>query len=292
MINSERIDDIYDHKHFHTEYFDLSDASSIQRIIAKYKPDEYYNLAAQSHVRVSFDVPEDTISGIINGTLYALEAIKNTSPETKFYQASSSEQYGDNPDIPEKGFNEESKFYPASPYAIAKVAAHQLVRNYRVSYNLHASCGILFNHESPVRSPTFVSRKITQACAKIKLGQQKKLVLGNLEAKRDWGYAGDYVEAMWLMLQQDKPDDYVIATGETYSVKDFLEKTFSYAGLGSYEEYVSFDKAYLRPQEVPFLKGDARKAERTFGWKPKIKHDDLVKKMYDEDYKALQKENK
>lgn len=289
VINSQRIDDIYNHKNFQTEYFDLSDASSIHRLISIYKPNEYYNLAAQSHVRVSFDVPEDTMSGIINGTLYALEAIRTISPETHFYQASSSEQFGDNPDIPDFGFNEESRFMPASPYAIAKVSAHQLVRNYRISYGLHASCGILFNHEHTTRGETFVTRKISQAVARIKLGQQKTLILGNLDAMRDWGWAEDYVEAMWMMLQQDKSDDYVIATGEVHSVREFLEETFYYAGLGSYEKYVKFDKAYLRPQEVPYLLGDASKAERVLGWKPKKTFDEIVEMMYDADLKALQK---
>ncbi len=238
VFNTERIDDIYHHPNLKIEYFDLSDASSIGRIVAKYKPHEYYNLAAQSHVRVSFDVPEDTINGIIMGTLYALEAIKNISPDTKFYQASSSEMFGDNPNYP---YNEESKFMPTSPYAISKVAAHNLVRNYRSSYKIFACCGILFNHESEFRPETFVTRKITKGAVKIKLGLQKFIELGNIEVFRDWGYAPEYTVVMQSMLQQKEPDDYIISTGEAHSVKEFLKEVFDYAKLGNYEKYIKIN---------------------------------------------------
>jgi GDPmannose 4,6-dehydratase len=285
VFNSSRIDAIYNHKNFKVEYFDLKDASSINRIIAKYKPDEYYNLAAQSHVRVSFDVPTDTIDNIINGTLNALEAIKNISPKTRFYQASSSEMYGDNPDVPENGFNEHSRFMPASPYAIAKLAAHNLVRNYRKSYGIHASSGILFNHESERRGITFVTRKITCGVADIALGKKEKLILGNLYSHRDWGYAPEYTDMMWRMLQQENPDDFVVSTREAHSVEQFLQEVFDYSGLGDYKKHVEINCEYFRPHEVPFLKGDSSKAESLLGWKPKTKFKDLVKIMYDHDYK-------
>jgi GDPmannose 4,6-dehydratase len=285
VFNSSRIDAVYNHNNFKVEYFDLKDASSINRIITKYKPDEYYNLAAQSHVRVSFDVPTDTIDNIINGTLNALEAIKNTSPKTRFYQASSSEMYGDNPDVPKDGFNEDSRFMPASPYAIAKLAAHNLVRNYRKSYGLHASSGILFNHESERRGITFVTRKITCGVADIALGKKQKLILGNLYSYRDWGYAPEYTDMMWRMLQQENPDDFVVSTRETHSVEQFLQEVFDYSGLGDYKKYVEINSEYFRPHEVPFLKGDSSKAESLLGWKPKTKFKDLVKIMYDHDYK-------
>jgi len=286
LINTDRVDHIYDHKNFKLEYFDLNDTGSIYKMLLTYKPDEFYNLAAQSHVRVSFDIPEHTVDGIAMGTLRILEAIRNTNPEIKFYQASSSEMFGDNPDC-ENGFNEESRLMPASPYACAKVFAHNLVRNYRKSYNLFASSGILFNHESPRRGETFVTRKITMAAARIKLGIQDKLFLGNLEAKRDWGFAGDYVSVMWLMLQQKKADDFVISTGETHTVREFLEYVFEYAGLGSYEKYVEIDPRFYRPQEVPFLLGDSTKAQKTLNWEPEVKFKDLAKMMYDYDYRLI-----
>lgn len=286
--NTERIEDIYEHPNFKVEYFDLKDGSSINKLISKYKPDEYYNLAAQSHVRVSLDIPEETISGIINGTLSALEAIKNISPNTRFYQASSSEMYGDNPDCPQQGYDEESKFMPASPYAIAKVAAHNLVRNYRKSYGLHASCGILFNHESERRGITFVTRKITNGISKIVLGKKDKIVLGNLYSKRDWGYAPEYTEMMWKMLQMQQPDDYVISTNETHTVKEFLEETFELAGIKNYKNFVEINKEYFRPHEVPYLKGNSNKAKQKLGWEPKIKFKDLVKIMYKSDLEKNQ----
>ena len=247
------------------------------------KPDEIYNIAAQSHVRVSFDIPEHTVDSIAMGSLRIMNAVKKVCPDSRFYQASSSEMFGDNPEYP---FDEESILMPASPYACAKVFAHNLVRNYRESYGLHASSGILFNHESPRRGETFVTRKITMAAAKIKLGLQDKLFLGNLDAKRDWGFAGDYVEAMWLMLQQDNPDDYVIATGETYSVKEFLDCVFDYAGLDP-DKYVEIDPRLFRPQEVPYLLGNPAKAKKVLNWEPKVKFEELCKMMYNEDYKSL-----
>jgi len=284
LICTERVNNIYENSCFAMEYWDLNDASATYRLLLKYKPDEFYNLAAQSHVRVSFDVPEDTILGIANGTLRILEAIRNIHPTCRFYQASSSEMYGDNPNIPEVGYNEKSRLMPASPYACAKVFAHNLVRNYRASYGLHASSGILFNHESPRRGETFVTRKITLAAANIRLGHQDCIELGNLDAKRDWGHAKDYVKAMWLMLQQQSPDDYVIATGETYSVEDFLEEVWACAELGDPKAYLKINKKYFRPHEVPYLLGDSTKARNVLGWKPKFNFSSLTEDMYLSDF--------
>jgi len=292
LICTDRIDSIYSHKNFKMEYWDLNDSSSTYRLLLKYKPDEFYNLAAQSHVKVSFEVPEDTVNTIANGTLKILEGIRNILPTCKFYQASSSEMFGDNPDMPENGYNEDSKLMPASPYACAKVFAHNLVRNYRVSYGIHASSGILFNHESPRRGETFVTRKITLAAAKIKLGIQDKIQLGNLDAKRDWGHAKDYVRAMHLMLQKDTPDDYVIATGETYSVEDFLNKVWDIARLGSPSNHLVINEKYFRPHEVPLLLGDSSKARRNLGWNPKYDLDSLARDMYISDYTILKRSNK
>tara|TARA_Y100001938_G_C8047888_1_gene409985 strand:+ start:219 stop:1184 length:966 start_codon:yes stop_codon:yes gene_type:complete len=285
LINTDRVDEIYSHPNFHLSYFDLNDTSAIWDTLIRIKPDEIYNLAAQSHVRVSFDIPENTVDGIAMGTLRILNAMKTVVPQARFYQASSSEMYGDNPNYP---FDEESKLMPASPYACAKTFAHNLVRNYRESYGLHASSGILFNHESPLRGETFVTRKITLGAARIKLGLQDKLFLGNLDAKRDWGFAGDYVEAMWLMLQQDNPDDYVISTGETHTVQEFLENVFEHAGL-SIEKHVEIDSRLFRPQEVPYLLGNSDKAKKILKWEPKIKFKELCKLMYEADY-ASEKE--
>ena len=282
-INTENIDHIYGHPNFQLMYGSANDTGSMYRILLKHKPDEIYNLQAQSHVRVSFDVPEETVDTIVMGTLRLLEAVRHTCPQAKFYQASSSEMYGDNVDTPQ---NEETRMSPASPYACAKLFSHNLIRNYRVGYGMHASSGILFNHESPRRGETFVTRKITMAAARIKLGRQDKLVLGNLDAKRDWGFAGDYVEAMWLMLQQDKPDDYVIATGESHSVREFLEKTFEIAGL-SVNKHLVIDKKYFRPHEVPYLLGDASKARKVLEWKPKVSFDKLVRMMYESDLESI-----
>jgi len=287
LICTERVNNFYDNPNFKMEYWDLNDASATYRLLLKYKPDEFYNLAAQSHVRVSFDVPQDTLVGIAVGTHTILEAIGNVHPECRFYQASSSEMFGDNPDVPEKGFNENSRLMPASPYACAKVCAHNLVRNYRSSYRLHASSGILFNHESPRRGETFVTRKITLAAANIRLGHQDKIELGNLSAKRDWGHSKDYVKAMWLMLQQDIPDDYVIATGETYSVKDFLDETWKVADLGEPEKHLIINPKYFRPHEVPYLLGDSTRARKVLGWSPRYNFSSLAEDMYMSDFNHL-----
>lgn len=276
LICTERIDHLLSNPNFELIYGSLNDAGCFYRIFASRKIDEFYNLAAQSHVKVSFEVPEETVESITMGTLRILECIRIMQPECRFYQASSSEMFGDNPESPQ---NENTRFMPASPYACAKVFAHGLTRNYRESYGLHASSGILFNHESPRRGETFVTRKVTLAAARIKLGLQKEIRLGNLEAKRDWGYAGDYVEAMWLMTQHSTPDDYVIATGETHSVRELLETAFDYAGLDPYR-YLKIDHRLMRPHEVPLLLGDSSKAKKVLGWEPKVKFKDLVEMCY------------
>src|SRR5437867_6356934 len=285
-FNTGRIDHIYQDPHdpnprLRLVYGDLNDASSLNKIIRTIAPDEIYNLGAQSHVRVSFDVPEYTaeITGL--GTVRLLEAIRETGVQTKFYQASSSEMYG-NASSPQ---NELTPFQPRSPYAAAKVYAHWMTVNYREGYGLFACNGILFNHESPRRGETFVSRKITKAVARIKLGHQDKLFLGNLDAKRDWGYANDYMEAVWLMLQQSEADDYVIATGETHSVRDFLDEAFGYLDM-DWRKYVEIDPRYYRPTEVDLLLGDASKAQHKLGWRPKVKFKDLVRMMVDADLEA------
>lgn len=292
MINTQRVDHIYNHpidcSQFKMCYYDLCDSGAVTSILTKYKPTEFYNLAAQSHVAVSFDVPEYTSDGIAGGTLKILEAIRSVSPETKFYQASSSEMYGDSTDYDSNGYTETSRMMPVSPYAVAKLHAHHMTRVYREAYKLHASSGILFNHESPRRGETFVTRKITIAAARIAQGKQKKLLLGNIDAKRDWGFAGDYVEAMWLMLQQPQGDDYVVSTNTTHSVRDFLSVVFDHAGLGSYEKYVEIDPRLFRPNEVPFLLGNPEKAKRVLKWKPKHDMVSLAKMMYDNDYKQEQ----
>ncbi len=283
VINTARIDHLYDNPNFILRYGSLQDTSSMYRLLEEYRPDEIYNLAAQSHVRVSFENPEETADTVAMGTLRFLEAVRFVCPDSKFYQASSSEMYGDNPQIPQ---NEETRMTPASPYACAKLFSHNLIRNYRLGYNMFACSGILFNHESPRRGETFVTRKITMAAARIKLGLQDKLYLGNLSAKRDWGFAGDYVEAMWLMLQQDTPDDFVIATGETHTVKDWLNTVFEYAELDP-EKYVEIDERFFRPHEVPLLKGDPAKAENILGWTPKTNFNKLAKMMYEHDLEHL-----
>ena len=293
-INTGRIDHIYisdeiSPAQFKLHYYDLSDGSAVCNLLSKYQPDEFYNLAAQSHVAVSFEVPEYTSDGIAGGTLKILDGIKNISPKTKFYQASSSEMYGDSTDYGPNGYTEESRMLPVSPYAVAKLYAHHMTRVYRQAYGVHASSGILFNHESPRRGETFVTRKITMAAARIKLGLQSKLLLGNLDAKRDWGFAGDYVEAMWMMLQQPIGDDYVVSTGKTYSVREFLEVVFDHAGLGSYEKYVEIDPRLFRPNEVPYLLGDSTKARKIFGWEPKTSMADLARMMYDSDLQLMGK---
>jgi len=283
LLCTDRIDNFYKHPNFVLEYFELDDPSCMYRLLTKHKPDEIYNLAAQSHVRVSFDIPQSTINTIVIGTLNLLEAVRMICPDSKFYQASSSEMFGDNPNFP---YNEESKLTPASPYANAKVFAHNLMRNYRMSYDMFACSGILFNHESPRRGETFVTRKITMAAAKIKLGLQDKLHLGNLDAVRDWGFAGDYVEAMWLMLQHNKADDYVVATNKAYSVSQFLNLVFEYAGL-NVEKYIEIDSRLFRPHEVPYLLGDASKANKILNWYPKTDLKSLAIMMYEEDLRKL-----
>ncbi len=283
LICTERINTVFNHPNFILEYYSLHDSGVLYRLVEKYEPDEIYNLGAQSHVRVSFDVPEETVETIAMGTLRILETIRNACPHVKFYQASSSEMFGDNPEYPQ---DENTCLMPASPYACAKVFAHNLVRNYRESYGLHLNSGILFNHESPRRGETFVTRKITMAAAKIRVGRQQKLYLGNLDAKRDWGYAGDYVEAMWLMLQQDSPDDYVISTGEAHTVKEFLETVFNHAGLDVHE-YLEIDTRLFRPHEVPILLGDSTKAKNKLGWDPKVNFEQLAIMMYEADLKKL-----
>ena len=284
LICTDRIDHFYNNHNFKLEYFDLNDVGSIYRLLLQYKPDEFYNLAAQSHVKVSFELPENTVDGIVMGTLRLIEAVRNIHPTCKFYQASSSEMYGDSLDYP---YNEESRFMSASPYANAKVFAHQLMRNYRKSYNMFCCGGILFNHESPRRGETFVTRKITIGAAKIALGIEKELRLGNLDAYRDWGFAGDYVEAMWAMLQQEEAKDYVIATGETHSVREFCKLVFEYASLGDYQNYVVQDPKYFRPHEVPYLLGDPSKAKQELNWEPKTNIKQLVQMMYDCDFEKL-----
>jgi len=283
LITTDRVDHLFNDDNFELVYGNLIDGGSIHRILIQYQPDEIYNLGAQSHVRVSFDTPEETAEIGAMGTLRLLEAVRNVCPQTRFYQASSSEMFGDNPEYPQ---NENTCLQPASPYACAKVFSHHLVRNYRESYGIHASSGILFNHESPRRGETFVTRKITMAAAKIKMGLQSKLYLGNLDAKRDWGYAEDYVKAMWLMTQQDKPDDYVIATGKMHSVREFLELVFNYAGL-DINKHVEIDERLFRPHEVPILLGDGRKAREKLKWVPETSLEDLAMLMYKSDFKNL-----
>jgi len=287
-ICTDRIDHLLDNDRFNLVYGNVHDVGRLYYLLKEYQPDEIYNLAAQSHVRVSFDVPEETLKTVALGTLNILDACLLILPDVKVYQASSSEMFGDNPEVPQ---NEETILSPASPYACSKVFAHHLVRNYRNAYDMHISSGILFNHESPRRGETFVTRKITLAAARIKMGLQQKIELGNLDAKRDWGFAGDYVEAMWLMLQQDEPDDYVIATGETHTVREFLEEVFSLAGL-DVDDHLVIKKRLFRPQEVPHLEGDAHKARSNLKWKPKVSFKNLAEMMYEHDLKLAKKEAK
>jgi GDPmannose 4,6-dehydratase len=264
----------------------LNDGSSLNRILRTVRPDEIYNLGAQSHVRVSFDQPVYTVQSDALGTMQLLEAIRDTGKPMKFYQASSSEMYGKVRETPQ---TEMTPFHPRSPYACAKVYSYWQTVNYRESYGMFACNGILFNHESPRRGETFVTRKITRAATRIKLGLQDTLFLGNLEAKRDWGFAGDYVEAMWLMLQQDKPDDYVVATGETHSVREFLDEVFGILEL-DWQKYVKVDPRYFRPAEVDLLLGDASKARRELGWTPKVTFKALAKMMVEADLKLAKRE--
>lgn len=291
-FNTDRIDHIYVDPHntdakLFLHYGDLTDGTTLRRILEHVKPVEIYNLGAQSHVRVSFDSPEYTVDAVGMGALRILEAVRDyqqrTGIEVRYYQAGSSEMYGKVQEIPQK---ESTPFYPRSPYACAKVYAHWQTINYRESFDLFAANGILFNHESPRRGETFVTRKITMAIARIVAQKQKKLYLGNLDAKRDWGYAKDYVRAMWLMLQQDLPDDYVVATGETYSVKQFLDVAFKYVNL-DWHDYVEFDERYLRPAEVELLIGDPTKAKTKLGWSPSVTFEELVHLMVEADLYAL-----
>ncbi len=291
-FNTDRIDHIYEDPHndqarLFLHYGDLTDGTTLRRILEEVKPHEIYNLGAQSHVRVSFDSPEYTVDAVGMGTLRLLEAIRDyrhrTGIDVRFYQAGSSEMYGKVQDVPQR---ESTPFYPRSPYACAKVYAHWQTINYRESYGLFACNGILFNHESPRRGETFVTRKITRAIARIVAGQQKTLHMGNLDAKRDWGYAKDYVKAMWLMLQQDVADDYVVATGETHSVEKFLELSFGYVNL-NWRDYVAFDERYLRPTEVDLLIGDPTKTKEKLGWQPSVTFEELVRLMVEADLKAM-----
>ncbi|MFA6092854.1 MAG: GDP-mannose 4,6-dehydratase [Elusimicrobiota bacterium] len=286
-FNTGRIDHIF--RDPHTEgtklflhYGDVTDSSGLNRILRKIVPDEIYHLAAQSHVRVSFDTPEYTgdVTGL--GTIRLLDAIRDTGIPTRFYQASSSEMFGKVAEVPQK---ETTPFYPRSPYACAKVYSYWTTVNYREAYGIFACNGILFNHESPRRGGTFVTRKITMALANILAGKQSRVHLGNLDAKRDWGYAKDFVEAMWLMLQHSQPDDYVVATGETHSVREFLEEAFLCVGR-DYKDFVKFDPRYLRPTEVDILIGDASKARKVLSWKPKVAFKELVRLMVQEDLRA------
>ena len=294
-FNTGRIDHLYRDPHIpeaklFLHYGDLSDGTALRRVIEHVQPDEIYNLGAQSHVMVSFEEPEYTVDVDALGTLRLLEAMRDyqerRGKKVRFYQAASSEMFGKVREIPQK---ETTPFYPRSPYGCAKVFAHWQTVNYREAYGIFACNGILFNHESPRRGETFVTRKITRAATRIKLGLQDKLYLGNLEARRDWGFAGDYVEAMWLILQQDEPDDYVIATGETHSVKEFVEKVFNSLEL-EWEKHVQIDHRYFRPTEVDILLGDATKAREKLGWEPKVRFEDLVKMMVEHDMELASQE--
>lgn len=290
-FNTERIDQLYQDPHINgvklfLHYGDIADSTNLIKLLYRVQPDEIYHLAAQSHVRVSFDIPEYTgdVTGI--GTIRILEAVRETGLKSKFYQASSSEMFGKVQEVPQR---ETTPFYPRSPYGAAKLYAYWVTVNYRESYDMFACNGILFNHESPRRGETFVTRKVTRAAARIKHGMDDKLYLGNLDARRDWGYAKEYVEAMWLMLQQEQPDDYVIATGETHSIRDLLDEAFGYAGL-DWKEHVDIDPRYYRPAEVDLLIGDASKAKRKLGWEPKIRFKELVQLMMDADTVIAEKE--
>ena len=291
-LNTDRLDHIYQDAHeagakFFLHYADLTDGGSLSSLLHDLQPDEIYNLGAQSHVKVSFEVPEFTADVVACGTLRLLEAMRRTGVKSRFYQASSSEMFGNAP--PPQ--SETTAFHPRSPYGCAKLFGHNITVNYRESYGLHASSGILFNHESPRRGETFVTRKITRAVAHIKNGVQRKLYLGNLEARRDWGYAPDYVRAMWLMLQQDRPDDYVVGTGEGHTVREFVELAFARAGM-DWEEYVEIDPQYYRPAEVNALCADASKARRVLGWEPGVPFEELAGMMVDADLEAVERQIK
>jgi GDPmannose 4,6-dehydratase len=294
-FNTERVDHLYHDPHergvkFFLHYADMSDGNSLAQVIRHVKPREVYNLASQSHVRVSFDQPVYTADVAGVGTLKLLEAVRehqgSTGQSIRFYQASSSEMFGKVAETPQ---SESTPFHPRSPYAVGKLFGHWITINYRESYGLHGSCGILFNHESPRRGETFVTRKITRAVGRIKKGLQQELFLGNLDAKRDWGFAGDYVEAMWMMLQAEQPDDYVVATGETHSVREFCERAFALVNL-HWKDFVKYDSRYLRPAEVDQLLGDAAKVRRQLGWKPKVSFDQLIKMMVESDLELADRE--
>jgi GDPmannose 4,6-dehydratase len=289
-FHTGRIDHLYKDPHeqprLRLVYGDLTDGGNLSTIVNEHQPDEIYNLGAQSHVRVSFETPVYTVNTDALGTLRLLEALRSMKKPPKFYQASSSEMYGKIAETPQ---TEKTPFYPRSPYGCAKVYSFWQTVNYREAYGLFACNGILFNHESPRRGETFVTRKITRAATRIKLGLQDKLYLGNLDAKRDWGYAGDYVEAMWLILQQDKPDDFVIATGESHSVREFVEEVFGYLNM-DWHKYVEVDPMYFRPTEVDILQGDATKAQKVLGWKSKVSFRELAKMMTDADMKIAEHE--
>lgn len=289
-FNTDRIDHIFNNGNLHLHYGDLIDAGRLTELMVKIKPNEVYNLGAQSHVKVSFDMPVYTVDVDSTGTIRLLEAIRAAGLEStcRFYQASSSEMYGQVVEIPQ---SEKTPFHPRSPYGCAKVASYWMTVNYRESYNMFACNGILFNHESPRRGETFVTRKITRAATRIKLGLQDKLVLGNLSASRDWGFAGDYVEAMWMMLQHHKPDDYVVATGETHSVQEFCDLVFTKLDL-DYNKYVEIDEKYYRPAEVDILLGDPTKAKEQLGWKPKVSFGGLIDMMIESDLQLAHKEFK
>lgn len=287
-FNTERLDHIYQDTHeagtrFYLHYADLADGGSLASLLYEFQPDEIYNLGAQSHVKVSFEIPEFTVDVDACGTLRLLEAVRRTGLKCRFYQASSSEMFGSSP--PPQ--SESTLFHPRSPYACAKLFAHNITVNYRESYGLHASCGILFNHESPRRGETFVTRKITRAVAHIKYGVQSKLYLGNMDARRDWGYAPDYVHAMWLMMQQETPDDFVIGTGQAHTVREFLDCAFAHADL-DWREYVEVDPRYFRPAEVDYLQADISKARQVLDWGPTVTFDELVRIMVDEDIRSVQ----
>ncbi|HLB08614.1 MAG TPA: GDP-mannose 4,6-dehydratase [Gemmatimonadaceae bacterium] len=292
-FNTERIDHLYADPHdspaLHLHYGDLSEGRVFRQILERYEPQEIYNLGAQSHVRVSFDQPEYTADVVGVGTLRLLEAVREygtrSGPQVKVYQAGSSEMFG--AALPPQ--SENTPFHPRSPYAVSKLAAHWFARNYREAYGLFITNGILFNHESPRRGETFVTRKITRAVGRIKEGLQQTLYLGNLDTRRDWGFAGDYVEAMWLMLQQDEPDDYVVATGESHSVREFLEEAFGCVGL-DWQEHVEIDSRYFRPSEVDHLQGDSSKARANLGWAPKVSFTELVRMMVERDLDLARRE--
>ena len=289
-FNTDRIDHLYQDPHVNgvklfLHYGDLADSVNLVKLIYQLKPEEIYHLGAQSHVRVSFDIPEYTADVTGVGTIRILEAMREAGVHSRFYQASSSEMFGKVQEVPQR---ETTPFWPRSPYGVAKVFSFWATVNYRESYGMHATNGILFNHESPRRGETFVTRKISRAVAAIRLGLQKEIFLGNLQAKRDWGYAPEYVEAMWLMLQQDNPDDYIVATGETHTVQEFLEHAFSHVQL-DWKDHVKHDDRYERPAEVDLLVGDASKAKRILGWEPKVRFPQLVRLMVDADLASLEK---